>query len=619
MCGIFGFLNPNGISENERARLRESLDTLHHRGPDATGEYIDSKAYLGHRRLSIIDLSEQANQPLKASNVNAWIVFNGEIYNYKQLRREFSLTTRTQSDTEVVLEGYLRHGVSFFKSLRGMYAFGILDARTTEKLVLVRDPAGIKPLYYSFVRDRLIFASEIKAIRHQVAQLTVDNDVIKAYLSLGYCPEPHTAYKEIKAVVPGSYLSYSMAEKSFSNAIFFSYSFDRVNNQSFHENLSATEKLIEQAVQRNGVSDVPISYSLSGGIDSSLVLAKGKAIEEKVICVKFGDRKYDESETASRFASALNKQLTVVNADARADLVLLDKIFSQFDQPYADSSAIPFFLLAQCARQFSKVLLGGDGGDEVQGGYPSFGWLPLAYQWRKMLQPLTTLGASMTFGSLSRKLTRLGAVMSHDNYPAILAEWNSWLPPLTTHEGHNIFLFDTQGLKNFFIEDGELLGSSSIHTSITKSYFYKRLISDYLRKTDMMSMFNGLEYRVPLLDEDFVEFSLSIPYSQKVDFYTQKKILRGIHRKIFPPDTSLKKKSGFGIPLDSWLSVNDYREMQSQVLSSGSIIKDLISERYIKYLFQVVQGSVPRTSVSRAASYQRILMFYNLYRWQNSH
>lgn len=614
MCGIFGYSSSKTDISSKLNVLRGSLNTLVHRGPDSGGEYYDHKVYLGHRRLSIIDLSVYANQPFKGSG-NAIIVFNGEIYNYQELSRRFKLNLKTSSDTEVILEGYLRYGIEFFEYLRGIYAFSIYDLRKEPRLVLYRDLAGVKPLYYSKTNDFFTFASEIKALKHLQNKFSINESVLKSYLSLGYCIEPNTIYREIRSVEPGQCLQYCLDDGSVSISTVKRYNFNLSNGLSFQENKLKTNELLDQAVNRNLVADVSVSFSLSGGIDSSLIVAHGGSSNSKSISIRFNDSEYDESSTAMLFSKVVGVPLDVISIDQHSSIELLDKLFLHFDQPYSDSSAIPFYFLSREASKFSKVLIGGDGGDEIHNGYPSFSWLPWIHQFRDSLGLLLSLSQRFVSGSKRRKMNRLQDLAAFNNWDDVVCEWSSWIPPSSRFERKSPFLFDANDILDVFQESFNNVNVRGFQSSIVKNYFFKRLLSDYLRKADMMSMLNSLEYRVPMLDEDLVEFSLSIPYHQKSDCLRHKKILRSLHADIFPRNTSERKKSGFGIPLDRWLSINDFQYIESIVKRKDSIARQYIRNDYINFLFTSLFNPSDNSTISRGSVYQRILMLYSLELW----
>jgi asparagine synthase (glutamine-hydrolysing) len=622
MCGIFGYSSKSENVIDKLPELRNALNTLYHRGPDSSGEYYNQNIFLGHRRLSIIDLSSSADQPFKSATENAYIIFNGEIYNYKELKNKLG-PLKTNSDTEVLLEGYLKFGPDFFKDIRGIYAFAIYDFRSEPKIILYRDLAGVKPLYYFKNDSTLIFASEIKAIRTIAKnELTIDESILKSYLSLGYCIEPSTIYNEIKAVEPGECIEIKTETGKTISRILFRYTLDDVNTFSFEENVIKARELLLQAAQRNLVADVDVSIALSGGIDSSLIYAFANTDRSyKGISVKFNDKDYDETAMAKVYAQTLNAPLDIIETSTEGNLELLNKLLLHFDQPYSDTSAIPFYFLSKRAVENSKVLIGGDGGDEIQNGYPSFCWLPYIHKVSNnaWLQKTFLLGGNMLKRMLNpdnaRRMLRLNELVKLNNEEEMICEWQSWLSVSNTLNHKSPFLYDTRIVKDVYKNSFNSILTSDFSQSMVKNYFYKRMLGDYLRKADMMSMMNGLEYRVPMLDEDLVSFSFSIPYNQKSNSKVGKLIFRNIHQQIFPKETSNAPKTGFGIPLDKWLTKSDYSYMENYVLDPKGIVTNYIEKSYVHFLFESLGNRKNADAISRVSVYQRIIMLYSLQLW----
>lgn len=616
MCGILGQFKSSG--KCDIFAFEEALKCLHHRGPDHGAVKDLEHGMLGHRRLSIIDLTAEANQPFSlADDKDRTIIFNGEIYNFQELQAKFT-GLRTKSDTEVILKGYADLGVNFFNSLRGIYAFAITDYRNRKnpKLILYRDPAGIKPLYYFMDRDQFVFASEIKAILPLMGKkLSIHEDVIKAYLSIGYCPEPYTAYKEIKALEPGSVIEIDLSSFQISTRALRKYTFSNQVRLTDLDLLERTNDLLTQAVNRNVVSDVPILFSLSGGIDSSLLVALSKRnnFNPETLTVSFDDKDYNESNVAKLYAETLGIKSSFITCDSSGSLELLRKLLLHFDQPYADSSFVPFYFLSKEASTRGKVLVGGDGGDEIHAGYTNFVMIPRLRR-LKALHSLIRLGAHLAWGNKKRLLTKIAFLTDSKSDEELMYLRESWLYPELSLNGEKPFNFDyREGLdlyaSCFASDDGD-----SFNSKFSNDVFYRRMLSDYLRKTDMMSMINSIEYRVPMLDEDLVEFSLGIPLDKKIEAGRGKKILKDIHRKFYPAVTTDRVKSGFSIPLDTWLSKEDFREMENYILADG-IVKEFIRPAYIHHLFKAFNDLNYLSSISRAGVYQQILILYSLQLW----
>jgi asparagine synthase (glutamine-hydrolysing) len=620
MCGFLGGLDLTGNLDEEQ--YAKHLKQIKHRGPDSDGYFFTNKIFLGHTRLSIIDLSSEADQPFRSADGRFHLVYNGEIYNYKALKSGLNCNFKTTSDTEVIIKGYEEHGVNFFKNFRGIYAFCLFDSHE-EKLLLVRDPAGIKPLYLSKDANKYFFSSEIKGILPFLTSKSINEKVIKSYLNIGYCPEPYTAYKNIEAVQPG-YVYEINRSGSLYKYPFFKYDYKGNNSLTFGENREQVGQLVQNAVKKNLVADVPVTVALSGGIDSSLLYAYGVQADAglKGLTVGFNDDSYDESQVAKLYSSTVNGSLEVIRLENDFTLEVLDKIFLHFDQPYSDSSAIPVYYLTKAASQISKVLIGGDGGDELFNGYPSQTWLYYLYYLKK--RGLTRKAGDFLFylannfysGNKKRVIDRLHNIWTREP-SRMLYEWHSWFPSNTMYNGKKAFKFSEE--EGFSIYEQIFIDEQpeQYDQHIIFDYFRKRMLSDYLRKTDMMSMLNGVEYRVPLLDEDLASFAFTIPFNQKSDLKNTKAFLRSIHSDIYPKEASKLAKTGFSVPLDKSLSINEFDVMKHRMLNDkDNILAEYVSADYINYLFAALRAYKKKAkNISRAGIYQRILMLYSLQLW----
>jgi asparagine synthase (glutamine-hydrolysing) len=616
MCGILGIINHQ--HKTSQGSFIEALNLMKHRGPDGYGTFFSDEVMFGHRRLSIIDLSEKANQPFHSSKSKACIIFNGEIYNYKELSKNLDLVT--QSDTEVLLEGYLKYGIQFFTKIRGIYAFSIFDYRSHLQCILYRDPGGVKPLYYTIKNDRLVFGSEIKSVIKLLPNKPeINSDVLKKYIHLGYCPEPETIYRDLEALKPGHILHAKFINGNLNSSIsqFFRYNFQAENKFSFKVNSSNTSKLLEEATLRNLVADVDLSIALSGGIDSSLIFAYANARDDfkvKGITVSFDEKEYDESKIAKSYALHLKAPHFIETVKVENKLSLLDRLLINFDQPYADSSFIPFYFLCKRAVKYSKVLIGGDSGDEIHNGYSGYRYLLMLNLLKQNLllrshsKFLLNLLSKTGNENKKRVLGKAVGLLSQVDLGQLMFYWESWFPPDNSRYPVDPFNYNIGTLKEMF----SFAGVDNEKSHIMTKYFYGRMLSDYLRKSDMISMINSLEFRVPMLDEDLVQYSLEIPYSQKSDFSKQKKILRSIHSKIYPREYSRMKKKGFTIPLDTWLGRDNINCIQEIVVKSP-LVKEYINSNYIDYLFASI-GQDDRFA-SRPAKYQRVLILYSLALW----
>ncbi len=626
MCGFLGAIDFDKSLGLIFPLLQKGLKAISHRGPDRSKETNFGNVYLGHNRLSIIDLSSAADQPFKSASSDVHIIYNGEIYNYKELRKDLKNTRFvTNSDTEVLVEGYIAEGESFFSKLRGIYTFAIFDNRTKQKILIGRDPSGIKPLYY-FSKDNFhIFGSEIKALLPCVRDsLTINEDVLKSYLNLGYCLEPFTIYNEIFALSPGSIIEFN--SEGSSKRVFSQYDFKTENRFSFTENLKRTEEKIRTAVRRNLIADVEVAVALSGGIDSSLIYAYSNTSNSNIkgLTIKHDDREYSETDIAKVYTDTLKGKHQLVDIESDLNIETLNRILLNFDQPYADSSAINVYYLTKATRSLTKVLIGGDGGDELFNGYPSMTWLTHIERFNgngivnkgggaflKFAQKLTGTSQTRTL----KRITDLWNDRSHE----LLYDWHSWFPRKTVFENGSPFLFDTMKGVEFYESVFDSQAPAEFRKYVVFDYFRRQMLSDYLRKTDMMSMLNSVEYRVPLLDEDLTTFALTIPFSQKSTIRTPKKILRTIHGKIYPPETSRASKKGFTIPLDTALKKEDFNIIREDLLKKNNFAAGYIKSGYIEFLFKALEDRTGLAGeISRAGVYQRILMLYSLSLWHNN-
>ncbi|MEP7146413.1 MAG: asparagine synthase (glutamine-hydrolyzing) [bacterium] len=626
MCGFLGAIDfDRGINRIYPA-LQKGLTAIAHRGPDGSKDINLEKVYLGHNRLSIVDLSSNGDQPLKSGTSDAYILFNGMIYNYKELKNELGNTKfHSSSDTEVLLEGYLKEGINFFKKLRGIYAFAIYDNRHGSKIILARDPSGIKPLYFYHKNNLYIFGSEIKALTPGLRNdLTTNEDVLKCYLNLGYCPEPFTIYSQINAIEPGNVIE--IRDDGIKKTNFIDYKFTSVNEYNFSKNVEIVEEKLKEAVKRNLVADVEVAVALSGGIDSSLIYAYANEADDRIrgLTIRFDDKEYNEEEIAKIYSGTLKGKHDFVEVDTHLNLDTLNKILINFDQPYADSSAINVFYLTRATRKVTKVLLGGDGGDELFNGYPSMTWLTHVEKLignnitRKGGEKILELAKAFTNTSQKRLVKRILDLWT-DKPQELLYDWHSWFPRKTKFENDSPFLFDTSAGIELYSSIFKSHIPDEFKHYVVFDYFRKTMLSDYLRKTDMMSMLNGVEYRVPILDEDIVSFALTIPFEQKSSLKTSKKILRTIHSKKYPVETSRMSKKGFMIPLDTSLSKDDFGLIKEDLMKKGNIVCEYVKREYVKFLFSALDDRAgAQNEISRAGIYQRILMLYSLSLWNQS-
>lgn len=617
MCGILGVISKQNTTN--QSIFLNALNLMEHRGPDGFGVLHNQYISFGHRRLSIIDLSSHANQPLSTDEQKLSIVFNGEIYNYKEISSDLILTTT--SDTEVLLKGYEKHGVDFFHKIRGIYAICIFDNRDSDnpKCILLRDPAGVKPMYTARTENGVILSSEIKSIIPLLNKKPVINELsIKKYIHLGYCPEPETAYVGINALTPGICYTYYINSNTFTEKVILTYQFEA---EAMDENLALTktQELLDVACVRNMVADVKVNVALSGGIDSSLIYAYTNKHNNNTvtgITVGFEDSAYDESEAAQAHANYIGAPQQIEKTDVDNKLELLNKLLLNFDQPYADSSFIPFYFLSKAAAKHSKVLIGGDSGDEIHNGYMGFRVLPYLNQIQKYklnYPAIWVLSALSPFVNDTKKriIRKFIGLLKTKNLAELVFYWESWFPPDASMYKENPFNYSLADVMPAKQQESDL-------AYITKEYFVGRMQSDYLRKSDMMSMLNSLEFRVPMLDEDLTKFSLSIPYHYKSNRKTTKIILRKLHGLIYPEHLTKLPKKGFTIPLDTWLGTENLNAIKNKLMQPNTYYTKYINRSYVTTLFESLNNPKNESYISRAGIYQRILIIYSLEIWHES-
>ena len=377
MCGINGYISSNKNFNQEE--LKKSLQRIRHRGPDNQNVWVKGKVGLGHRRLSIIDLSDDANQPMTSNSERYVAVFNGEIYNFKQIAQKHKLNLKTSSDTEVILEAFEQQGVSFINELNGMFSLAVFD-KETNKIFLFRDRMGIKPLFYYYDGENFAFASEIKALlefNFIKNNIKLNKNSVSLFLQFGYIPEPETIFNNIKKFPSGNYAIYHNNRLEITN--YWSIE-SKITKNTISDISTAKNKLNEllvESVKLRMISDVPLGTFLSGGIDSSLVTAVAQSISKKPIktfSIGFAESKFNEAAYAAKVARYLNTDHHEFIVSEKDVLELIDNFFDIYDEPFADSSGFPTILVSKMAKKYVTVVLSGDGGDELFHGYGAYIW-----------------------------------------------------------------------------------------------------------------------------------------------------------------------------------------------------------------------------------------------------
>jgi asparagine synthase (glutamine-hydrolysing) len=568
MCGICGVVSANGSVDPER--LASMSATLVHRGPDSSGEFSDGSAALAARRLSIIDL-ETGDQPIANEDGTLHVVQNGEIYNFRELRRELERaghSFRTHGDTEVLLHLYEEHGDAFADRLRGMFAVAIWDARQ-RRLVLARDRFGIKPLYYRDVGGELTFASELRALPRGA----IDPDAVEAFLAFNSVPAPLTIFREARKLPAGHLLLWEDGAVRLERFARPAPLPEREDEQA--ELVEELRSRLRDSVRAHLVSDVPVGVLLSGGVDSALLAAL--AAEEsgeplRTFSIGFEERSFDELADARRVAERYATQHRELVLRPNAAL-LLPALAEAFDEPFADSSALPTYLVSELAASDVKVALSGEGGDELFGGY---------YTYSADLLAARIGGLARLARPLVERLPSSSAKASFD-YRAKRFVRAAHLPPLERHHGwKEIFSADVRaeltGRRSAF-DPVDLLRARYTETQGADELARLQdvdlgtyLVDDLLVKTDRASMAHSLEARVPYLDTVVTNLALALPTRHKVRGLSKKVLLRKAAEPLLPREIVHGKKRGFSIPAAAWLR-GDLEPFARETLSAETLTR----------------------------------------------
>lgn len=599
MCGIAGCLERRPHPARDRTVVK-MIQTLSHRGPDGQGFWkgFGGRVHLGHCRLSIVDLSPTGGQPMASGDGRYLIVFNGEIYNYVELRQELAeaqIQFRGTSDTEILLEGIAHWGLAeTLNRLVGMFAFGLWD-NVEKRLVLVRDRVGKKPLYYLTRKDSFFFASELKALNGLgQPSLTLDEDSVYQYLTFGFVPAPRTIYKEAAEVPAGHYVTIC-SELDLKSQAYWTLPLDQKRQITFAEALEEAEQTLRDAVKIRLRADVPVGCFLSGGIDSGLLTALASlqlTQPLKTFTVSFKEASFDESPLANLVAQRYGTEHHVMVLSPNLAEVL-PKIAQAYDEPLADASIIPSYCIAQEARKLLKVVLIGDGGDELFGGYRR----QLAMKWFSQMQG----GLDLIPESLWRRLANLlpqpkafrsRYAFTHRFVRGMVRDpferYIAWCVDGFT-EAEKVQLYSERGkhrrsstrlLREKF---GALLHLHPLDHFMAMD-FLLNMHDDMLVKIDIATMAHGLEGRNPFLDHRLVEFAQSLPPAVRLRGFTTKPILRELAKKYLPPEVAGAPKRGFEVPLISWLRHDLFESVYDTCLAAGGIVTSLFNRTYVEDL-----------------------------------
>lgn len=575
MCGIAGRLHFDENHHVSAPEIEKMLDALQHRGPDGRGLHLDGRVGLGHCRLSIIDLAT-GTQPMPNEDESIWIVFNGEIYNFQDLRTELidrGHAFRSRSDTEVIVHLYEELGVDCVNRLRGMFAFALWDARQ-QRLLLARDRVGIKPLYYSQTSKGLNFASELKAIVADPAvEREVDSDSLREFFSFNYVPGEGTLFRNIRKLLPGHTLVCERGNVAINRYWDLRFT-DHRCDLAFDAAATELNQLLARTVQDHMIADVPVGVLLSGGVDSSAVLSfavAGSPKKVRTFTVGFdGEGIIDERPYARLTAERFGTEHLEITITADDFWNFLPSYVRHMEEPVCEPPAIALYYVSKLARNHVKVLLSGEGGDEAFAGYPNYPNMLRLQRVQRLLGPLARpIGSAVTSAGIwlgNGRMQRYSAALGR---PLASQYFSRTSGPLAFFNRAATGFFSPEFLKKTENVSPQrrvhsLLDSNGRESLLDQMLYVDTktwLPDDLLVKADKMTMANSVELRVPLLDHHVLEFAASLPDSFKVAGRMTKRVLKGAFAKVLPPGVLNRKKMGFPVPYERWLR----RELRTKV------------------------------------------------------
>ncbi|WNB77224.1 XrtA/PEP-CTERM system amidotransferase [Methylomonas koyamae] len=607
MCGIVGIFDIRGLSEIDRSLLSRINESQFHRGPDEGGLHTEPGLGFGHRRLSIIDLSS-GQQPMHSQDGNVVLTYNGEVYNFPELRLELEALGygfRTHCDTEVILYAWQAWGESCVERLRGMFAFAIWD-RAKQTLFLARDRLGVKPLFYAeLANGHFIFGSELKALtQHPLLPKDPDPTAIEDYFSFGYIPDPKTIYRSVYKLEPGYCLAIKRGDANFRPKQYWDVTFKPITSAHATDVGEELISRLREAVKIRMVADVPLGAFLSGGVDSSGVVAlmAGLSADPVNTCsISFGDPKFNESEFAARVAERYHTSHRVEQVDPD-DFSLIDRLSGLYDEPYADSSALPTYRVCELAKKQVTVVLSGDGGDENLAGYRRYRWHTYEERMRSILPdalrvPLfSTLGKAYPKLDWAPKILRAKTTLESIGRDSMAGYFHSVsvLPNAMRAELFSERLKrDLQGYQavevfHRYRETAPDDPLSMVQYLDLKTY----LVGDILTKVDRASMAHALEVRVPLLDHRLVEWMATLPPDLKLKGREGKYIFKKALEPYLPYDVLYRPKMGFSVPLSAWFRGPLKQRVQDTLLGETLQNTGWFDRNYLQHIVSQHQSGL---------------------------
>lgn len=598
MCGICGIINTGENAGPDEALVRRMCKAISHRGPDDEGVYAEKSgisAVLGHRRLSIIDLSQAGHQPMSNEDATIWLVLNGEIYNYKELRDELKNKGhifKSNTDTETVIHLYEEYGKDCVKLLRGMFAFAIWDKKK-QSLILARDRVGKKPLLYYHGNGKLIFASEFSGLLESgYVKKEIDHEAIHYYLTFGYIPAPLTIYKGVRKLLPAHTLVFENNELKIDRYWSLDYSSKLEIGES--EAARRTIELLTEAVKIRLNSDVPLGAFLSGGIDSSVVVALMSRLSDrkvKTFSIGFNEAGYSELEYARNIAKKYNTEHNEFIVKPNA-IEVLPLLVERYGEPYADSSCIPSYYVSLETKRYVTVALNGDGGDESFAGYERYQGMLMSDAYQNI--PAMLRSGIRSLGGLlpdsinaKNRLRNIKRFLLAADLPT-MHRYLRWIGVFDTNSKGSLYSDDFKNrvsgkdpaifLEPHFETSRKLNMVDRALSADTNMY----LPNDLLVKMDIASMANSLEARSPFLDHKVMEFAASLPAGYKIKNYVKKYILKKAIKGLVPDENVYRRKMGFGIPVGEWFRKEMKGFLCETVLSKAAAARNYFNIDAVK-------------------------------------
>ncbi|MDN3449428.1 asparagine synthase (glutamine-hydrolyzing) [Planococcus sp. APC 3906] len=589
MCGFIGCIHGSQEMKNEKI-LKEMLGTITHRGPDDQSTYIDDKVSLGFSRLSVLDLRSAANQPLVDEGVI--LVFNGEIYNYRDIRAELmelGFKFSTTSDTEVLLKGYLHFGEKIIEKLRGMFAFLIWD-KPNEKFIVARDPFGIKPLYYTKLLDEsYLFGSEIKSfLKHPGFVKELNKRALKPYLTFQYSVLDETFFKGVYRVHPGTYMVREKDE-DFRTVPYFSREF-KEQKKSYAEYIRDIQEAVAESVEVHRVSDVPVGSFLSGGIDSSYITSLLKPQKAFTIGFKEYEEMFDETKLAIDLAGQLDVEIKQRYVSAQESFDVFPAIQWHMDEPHSDPSIIPLYFLNEMASKEVTVILSGEGADELFGGYEWYQPSKKLKQYRKLPKAIQHSAAQFSNvlppANPFRKFFQKAIQPIEERFIGHAMVWSEKDALGILKEGYQIGP-SVQEVVNPYYLNMDYHSETDKMQTLDLELWLPRAI---LLKADKMSMAHSIELRVPFLDKKVFETAKQLPENMRVDYGKSKVALRDAAIRNLPEDWAKRKKLGFPVPIRHWIREEKYYKKIQSTFQQGYVKEFFDQPKLLGYLEQHYQN-----------------------------